>query len=75
MLFSPIMQIAQSMRISIRHFLTPQIMYITFPLKNHAVQNISGLVCLASGLKGDRQAVKKQERCIEVMAIIKDRRS
>ena len=50
MLISLIMQIAQSMQISIRHFLTPQTMYITFPLKNLAVKNIFGLVCLASGL-------------------------
>ena len=50
MLISLIMQIAQSMQISIRHFLTPQTMHITFPLKNLAVKNISGLVCLASGL-------------------------
>ena len=50
MLISLIMQIAQSIQISIRHFLTPQTMYITFPLKNLAVKNISGLVCLASGL-------------------------
>ena len=50
MLISLIMQIAQSMQISIRHFLTPQTIYVTFPLKNLAVKNISGLVCLASGL-------------------------
>ena len=50
MLISLIMQIAQSMQISIRHCLTPQTMYITFPLKNLAVKNIFGLVCLASGL-------------------------
>ena len=43
MLISLIMQIAQSMQISIRHFLTPQTMHITFPLKNLAVKNISGL--------------------------------
>ena len=52
MLISLIMQIAQSMQISIRHFLTPQTIYVTFPLKNLAVKNISGLVCLASGLLG-----------------------
>ena len=50
MLISLIMQIAQNMQIIVRHFLTPQTMYITFPLKNIAVKNISGLVCLASGL-------------------------
>ncbi len=44
------MQIAQSIQISIRHCLTPQTRYVTFPLKNLAVKNISGLVCLASGL-------------------------
>ena len=43
MLISLIMQIAQSMQISIRHFLIPQTMHITFPLKNLAVKNISGL--------------------------------
>ena len=43
MLISLIMQIAQSMQISIRHFLNPQTMHITFPLKNLAVKNISGL--------------------------------
>ena len=43
MLISLIMQIAQSMQISIRHFLNPQIMHITFPIKNLAVKNISGL--------------------------------
>ena len=43
MLISLIMQIAQSMQISIRHFLTPQTMHITFPLKNLAVKHISGL--------------------------------
>ena len=43
MLIILIMQIAQSMQISIRHFLTPQTMHITFPLKNLAVKNISGL--------------------------------
>ncbi len=37
------MQIAQSMQISIRHFMNPQTMHITFPLKNLAVKNISGL--------------------------------
>ena len=50
MLISLIIQIAQNMQISIRHFLTPQTMYITFPLINLAVKDISGLVCLASGL-------------------------
>ena len=43
MLISLIMQIAQSTQISIRHFLNPQTMHITFPLKNLAVKNISGL--------------------------------
>ena len=43
MLISLIMQIAQSMQISIRYFLNPQTMHITFPLKNLAVKNISGL--------------------------------
>ena len=43
MLISLIMQIAQIMQNSIRHFLTPQTMHITFPLKNLAVKNISGL--------------------------------
>ena len=52
MLISLIMQIAKSMQISIRHCLTPQTMYTTFPLKNLAVKNIFGLVCLASGLDG-----------------------
>ena len=37
------MQFSQSMQISIRYFLTPQTMHITFPLKNLAVKNISGL--------------------------------
>ena len=51
MLISLIIQIAQSMQISTRHFLVPQTTYIPFPLKkNLAVKNISGLVCLASGL-------------------------
>ena len=50
MLISLIMQIAQSMQISIRHFLTPQTMYIIFPLKHLAIKNIPGLVYLASGL-------------------------
>ena len=50
MLNSLEMKIAQSIQISFRHFLTPQTMYVTFPLKNIAVKNISGLVCLASGL-------------------------
>ena len=63
MLISLIMQIAQSMQISIRHFLTPQTIFVTFPLKNLAVKNISGLVCLASGLalSDDRVARKLQD--------------
>ena len=48
MLISLIMQIAQSMQISIRHFLTPQTMYITFSLKKTCSKTISGLVCLVS---------------------------
>ena len=55
---SLIMQIAQSMQISIRHFLTPHATYITFPLKNLAVKNIFGLVCLASGLLSYRHETK-----------------
>ena len=52
MLISLIMQIAQSMQISIWHFLTPQTMHITFPLKNLAVKNISGLThCMYSSGK------------------------
>ena len=43
MLISLIMQIAQSMQISIRHFRNPQTMHITFQLKKLAVKNISGL--------------------------------
>ena len=49
---SLIMQIAQSMPISIRHFMTPQTMYTTFPSENLAVKNISGLVCLAIIMAG-----------------------
>ena len=46
------MQNAQSMQICIRHFPTPQTMSITFPLKNLAVNIISGLThCMYSSGK------------------------
>ena len=66
MLISLIMQIAQIMQNSIRHFLTPQTMHITFPLKNLAVKNISGLThCRYSSGKWtilDRRPFARKQR-------------